>query len=865
MIGKTIGHYRIEEKLAEGGMGVVYKAVDTNLRRPVALKFLPAELTSNVEFRKRFIHEAQAASALDHINICNIHEIAESNEGQTFIVMTCYEGKTLKEKIKRGPLNLKEALDIIIQVAEGLTKAHEKRIVHRDIKPANIMVTDENVVKILDFGLAKLYKRTKLTKSGTALGTAAYMSPEQIKGKTVDHRADIWAVGIILYEMLTCQLPFRGEYDQALFYSILNEEPEHLTALRSGIPMELERIVNKLLSKEPDARYQHIDELTVDLKKLDLSAIFNTRNSPGTPTSHSTKDTGKLGRLVPWTVAAIAALAAFTTLWRPFSVEPDEVRRWNLNLPESARISPIGSTPLAVGGPALALSRDGTKLVFVGESGVETQLYLRELNQFRSIPIAGTKGAYNPFFSPDGRWVGFFSGNKLKKISLTGGAPVTLCRVINPYGASWGSNDLIVYSGKEGGSLYRISINGGTPELLAESGPGNYSWPEFLPDGKTVLTSGIRVVSAENGWQKSLNIAGNNPRFSASGHLLFSRYGRVMAVPFDPRKLETVGAELPLPDSVRTEINGVAQFSVSDDGTFIYIPGLSAARSSLVWADREGLITPLPFPVEYYGTFQLSPDGIKLAVQLFEGGTSNIWIYDLTSGNRSKLTLEGFNSFPIWSPDGQWVTFFSRREGAERILMQSTTNTSEIRELIRGNNAMLPTSWSSEREFLLMDEASNNYDIVLLDNKRHNEMGGFASTRFIEWGATFSPDSRFVAYTSDEQGQYEVFVQPYPQTGEKWQISSEGGEEPVWSIDTDELFYRNGKKIMAVTFSAVPSFEAARPRVLFEGDFVNVGGRSYDAAPDGNRFLLLKSRDVRPAYTHLNAISNWHRMLDMSN
>jgi len=457
MIGQTISHYpvfrdpvqrdKILAKLGEGGMGVVYKAEDTRLKRIVALKFL-SDIALGGEEKSRFLREAQAAAALNHPNICTIYAIDEV-DGQMFIAMEFIVGQSLREKIEAGPLKIDEAIKFAMQVADGLQAAHEKGITHRDIKSANLMITEKSQVKIMDFGLAKLSRGgTMLTKKGMTLGTAAYMSPEQARGEVVDHRTDIWSLGVVLYEMISGRLPFRGEYEAAMMYSILNEDPEPLTSLRSNVPIDLERVVAKMLAKNPAARYQHVDELPVDLKTIDLSATGTSRISMAKVTKQPEKQSAFWLRAIPWSIAILlaAALIAILVLQRP---SPAPVKRSSINLPESAPIAPIGSAPLGIGRPALAISPDGTNLVYVAAVGGKTQLYRRPMDQFEAVPIPGTEGAYNPFFSPDGQWIGFFAGNEMKKVSILGGGPVLLCEVYNPYGASWGPDDRIIFSHQE--------------------------------------------------------------------------------------------------------------------------------------------------------------------------------------------------------------------------------------------------------------------------------------------------------------------------------------------------------------------------------------------------------------------------------
>jgi len=861
MIGQTISHYKILAKLGEGGMGVVYKAEDTKLKRIVALKFLSA-ITLGGEDKNRFLREAQAAAALNHPNICTIYAIDEA-DGQMFIAMEFIEGRSLREMIEAGPLKIDEAIKFAMQIADGLQAAHEKGITHRDIKSANIMITEKNQVKIMDFGLAKLARGgTMLTKEGMTLGTVAYMSPEQARGEVVDHRTDIWSLGVVMYEMISGRLPFRGEYEAAMMYSILNEEPEPLTSLRSNVPMDLERVVAKMLAKNPAARYQHVDELPVDFKSIDLSASGTSRISMAKVTKQPEKQSAFWPRAIPWSIAMLFAAVAFVAIWLLQRPTPSPVKRWNITLPESAPIAPIGSAPFGIGQPALALSPDGTNLVYVADLGGKTQLYRRPMDQFEAMPIPGTEGAYHPFFSPDGQWIGFFSGNTLKKVSISVGAPVSLCEVTSPFGASWGPDDRILFSQRDGRTFSWIAASGGTPQVLTEK---NSSFPEILPGGKAVLVSAspgidISIILLETGEKKTLLDRGYNPKYISTGHLIYAQGGRLEAVPFDLDNLKVTGSPVPVLDNIRMEANwGATQYAISNDGTLVYLSGGYQGKSTLIWLDRKGHAEQLHFPAETHGTFQLSPDGKRLVIQA-ENMKWDVWIFDLLRGSRSKLTIEGNNRRPVWTPDGRWVTFGSDRTGAYNIFMQSADGSGEIKQLTKGKAYHLPYSWSPDGK-LLAFAANEDDEIYLLQINGESKQHPFAATRFNEGVPAFSPDGRLIAYGSNEHGQDDVYVQPYPQTGEKWRISTEGGEEPVWSRSSHELFYRNGRKWMAVSYSMNPKFSAELPRVLFEGDYVNVFGRSYDVSPDGRRFLLLKSSEEPSRQTQLNVVTNWFEEL----
>jgi serine/threonine-protein kinase len=861
MIGKTISHYRILEKLGEGGMGVVYLAEDLSLKRQVVLKFPASQAIGGDEEKARFLREARAAASLSHPNIATIHEISDHEEGM-FIVMEHIDGESLEEKVKRGPLRLKDAVDIIAQAASGLKAAHEKGIVHRDIKSSNIMVTQGGRVKIMDFGLAKLAGDSKLTREGTTLGTVSYMSPEQTRGEQVDQRTDIWSIGVVLYELISGQRPFKGDYDQAVIYAILSEDPEPLTAIRTGVPMELERIVSKLLSKEPAQRYQHSDEIPVDLRAIDLSDSSSIRSTGMQRTYGKARRPAAWRTILPWTIAALAAVIAalsLTTIRRG----PDRTtERWNISLPDSAPASPLRSAPLGIERPALALSPDGSVLVYVASSGSTTRLFKQSLGSFDLEPIPGTEGAYNPFFSPDGLWIGFFRGNELMRISITGRSPVSICPVTNSYGACWTTDNRIIFSQNEGDHLCVVPASGGDPEIISST-KGSFTWPSMLPGGKMVVLSDgrslIKTVSIETGEEKTILKRGMNPVYMPGGYLLFVLESSLCAVSFDPARLEVTGSIVPVIEMIRIGkgSRGSGQYAISRNGSIAYLPGRTGVKSHLVWLDRDGGSEKLGFPPERYGTFQLSPDDKRLAVQIVQGLKSNVWIYELDRETRARLTFNGYNSQPIWSPDGERITFSSSRRGKREIYEKAADFTGAAACLAAAEYPIIPYTWSPDGRTLVFSGHVPTGDLFYLSAEKSSEFNSLTTTDFNEWGAAFSPDGKFVAYVSDEQGRYDVYVETVPKSDRRWRISPEGGEEPVWSRSSNELFYRNGREWMSVRYAADPAFSAELPETVFDGDYVNVPGRSYDVSRDGRRFLLIQDIEERLDHTSINVITNW--------
>ena len=659
-IPQTVSHYRILEKLGEGGMGVVYKAEDSKLQRTVALKFLPSHGLEDEEHRARFQREAQAAAALDHPNICTVYEIDEA-QGQTFLAMAYLEGSTVSQRVKQGPLKLVEALDIAIQAGEGLRAAHAKGIVHRDIKSANLMVSLQGQVKIMDFGFAQAADRSQLTKTDTLLGTPAYMSPEQAQRQPADSRTDIWSLGVVIHEMLTGTTPFEGEREEAVLYAIGNEEPEPITALRAGVPLELDWIVGKALAKDTAERYQQVEELLVDLKTLSkkLESGATRRSDASRISSSLVARAGKgpaataASRRLRFQRAALlvllgVALAALIVEWRrpssPAGPSPVTRLRVRLHVPEDFRA--------IISRRHFAFSPDGSHFVssgFEGEGedeGERLMIFRHALDQLEATPIDGTDGGVTPFFSPDGEWLGFwtFQGRELRKVPVSGGPAIKLCDVPQePFGASWGPNNKIVFANESGG-LLQVSADGGAPEELTtldkEKEEVTHRLPSLLPGGEAVLftvrkrligrwdDSQIVVQSLVTGQRKALIDDGAEAHYVPTGHLVFARRGTLMAVPFDLARLEVTGGPVGIIDGVYHAVNmsssakdtGAAMFDFSDTGSLFYTPGgiYPDPERSLLWVDRGGVAQPLPAPKRPYVAPRLSPDGERVA--FFTGG-----------------------------------------------------------------------------------------------------------------------------------------------------------------------------------------------------------------------------------------------------
>ncbi len=874
MIGQIISHYKILAKLGEGGMGVVYKAEDTKLKRIVALKFLSA-IALGGEEKSRFLREAQAAAALNHPNICTIHAIDEV-DGQMFIAMEFIEGQSLREKIEAGPLKIDEAIKFTTQVADGLQAAHEKGITHRDIKSANVMITQKGQAKIMDFGLAKLARGgTMLTKEGMTLGTAAYMSPEQARGEVVDHRTDIWSLGVVLYEMISGRLPFRGEYEQAMLYAILNEDPEPLTALRTGVPMELERIVNKLLAKDPALRYQHADELPADLRvikthPIGLSRISTIKTAPAPPAPRQ--------RLLIWIMAGITLTAVVVALWgwlRPIPLSTKTVMRFNLDLPAPQQFRhEVHSTSV----PLATISPDGQLLAYAARGERTTLIYIRPLDRFEPMPLSGTEGAYTPFFSPDGKWIGFFTGSlldsKLKKVSVAGGTVQTLCDASAGCGAAWGPDNTIVFASSSNAGLFRVSADGGTPQPFTELDrarkEASHVWPQFLPDGQAVIftieqsdksfdEATIVVQSLKTGERIVLIEGGMFGRYVPTGHLLFARSDALLTVSFDLERLQVTGTPVQVLSAVAFfQGLGASHFAFANNGTLIYLPGGDVMpRNELVLVDRTGKPQKITDTQAAYASPSLSPDGGYVAVTIVSAN-NDLWLVDMERGTQTRLTFEAENGWPIWMADGKRIVFSSDQADELNLYAIHADGSGAIERLTTSAARQIVTACSPDGQLLAFYQHSSvtGYDIWLLPLAGEGKPRPFRNTRFDERFATFSLDSRLLAYQSDESGQAEVYVQSVDGKGKKWQISVSGGSAPRWSPNGRELFYFNGDQFMVVEFATVPSFRAGRPSLLFEVPFTG----KYDITPDGERFVMIKP-GVPKRLTRMNVVPNWFEEL----
>jgi Tol biopolymer transport system component len=896
--GRRLGPYEILSAIGAGGMGEVYRARDTRLDRVVAIKVLPTHLADRSELRERFDREAKTVASLNHPHICTLHDIGHQ-DGIDYLVMEYLEGETLAQRLLKGPLPLEQALRYAIEISDALDKAHRKGVTHRDLKPGNIMLTKTGT-KLLDFGLAKLKQvaapenvplsdlptaNEPLTAQGTILGTLQYMAPEQLEGREVDARTDIFAFGAVVYEMATGKRAFEGKSQASLIAAILEREPPAMSSLQPMTPPALDRIVKKCLRKDRDDRWQIARDITDELKWIAESGS-HARLSVPTAAARGFHEFGRRQLILGSGASLLGAVVGGIAVWNLKSApapSPQPVSRFTIALPPGQQLADV-DTSLAV-----ALSPDGTQLVYAARQGIAQQLYLRAMDRLEARPIPGTDDAFNPFFSPDGQWVGFFARGKLMKISVNGGAAQTLAEAVEPRGASWSSQGMISFGLTVNSTLLQVPDSGGTPQPLTalEKGEVSHRWPEFLPGGKALLFAAganglnftgaqVAVQSVGTSGRRRLNQVGTHPRYSPSGHLVYGQGGSLMAVPFDPRQLAVSGTAVPVVDGIlQSPINGTAQYSFSDAGSLVYVPGgFQSAQRRLVWVGRNGAEQPIGAPPRAYLNPRVSPDGQRAAVTIEEQQDDQIWLYDLSRDTLTRLTFEGtLNNPAVWTPDGKRIAFSSNKDGSQNIFLQSADGSGDRERLSVAEYTQIPMSWSPDGQVLAFFEVnpSTGYDLWILQMSGAPAPTGqvwkahpFLRTPFNESVPRFSHDGRWLAYISNESGRYEVYVQPYPGPGGKWQISTEGGTEPVWNPNGRELFYRSGNKILAVDIITQPGFSVGKPRMLFEGPYqpAPLTAPNYDVSPDGQRFLMLKPvESAEAAPTQINVVLNWFEEL----
>jgi len=847
-------------------MGEVYRAHDTILHRDVALKLVHPDFCHHPDSLLRLRREARALASLNHPNVATLHELAEFG-GSCGLVMELVSGETLADTLRHRRLAIGETLQIAAQVAAALEAAHEQGVIHRDLKPANIMITTGGAVKVLDFGLAKTDSdspnegmlSTLATASGVVMGTAPYMSPEQARGAQVDRRSDVWAFGCVLYEMLSGRLAFNGGSPSDIIAAILEKDPDW-SAVPPDTPAAVRRLLRRCLQKDVRRRFRDIGDARLELE--DPPAI--ERDDASSPLVAAPARRGSWIRAAAL-VALGAALGGFVVAaWPrvPPRASASEVK-FSIMLPEDERLA---ATTLG----AVAMAPDGRSIVYVATRGTTTQLLLRTLDSAAAFPLQNTSGAISPFFSPDGQWVAFFAEGKLKKLSIRGGAPAIVCDAADGFGGSWSTSGTIVFAPATGAALQRVSADGGTParatDLDATRGEFSHRWPEFLPDGDTIVftvgTVGewdeaeIVAQSLSTGKRTAVLKGGTNPRFTAAGQLAYAHGGAVWIAGFDPRGLVLTGEPVRAFEDVTATVDGATQFAVSRSGEAVYQPAVSTSARRLVVVDGRDR-TPLAAPAHAYVTPRLSPDGRRVMLGVADNA-EHLWSYDLTAGTLAQLTFEAANRAPVWHPDGRRIAFASNRNGALNLFAAPANADGPTERLATSESLQMPGSWSPDGEHLVFMEQhpSTGRDIWLL--RRGGERVALVNTPADESAPRFSPDGRWIAYVSNESGQAEVYVRSAATSAGARKLSAGGGTEPVWRRDGGALYYRSGGRLIAVSMSGGATL-AGPGRVVFEGQSEpgTFDAAGYDTMTGIDRFLMITSVSAGSAPSELRIILNW--------
>jgi eukaryotic-like serine/threonine-protein kinase len=866
--GSRLGPYEVTAFIGEGGMGKVWRAHHTALKRDDALKVLPDAFASDPDRLARFRREAQVLASLNHPNIAHVYGL-EQSDGVQALVMELVEGTTLADRISQGPIPVDQALFIAKQIAEALEAAHEQGIIHRDLKPANVKVRSDGTVKVLDFGLAKALDQVStaddathsptiispaMTGVGVLLGTAAYMSPEQAKGRAADKRSDVWAFGAVLFEMLTGRRAFAGGEVSEVLASVLAREPDW-TRLPPDLSPSLTTYIKRCLQKDPKQRIGDVQSL-----RLALEGAFEAGAAPTVTTSPVARAAIGWRRAMPWALAGLLAVGVvLLAVMRPDPAPSPPVARFSVPLAANESFT-------ATNRHALALSPNGTHVAYAANQ----RLSLRSLDQLQATPIPGTDGAAEPFFSPDGQSIGFWAGGQLKRVSVTGGAPVTLGAVGIPFGASWEADGtILIGQGPKG--ILRMPAAGGTPEVLIPVDAGQIvHGPRMLPGGEWVLFTLLRpgaaiswdgaqivIQSLATGERIVLIEGGRDANYLPTGHLVYAREATLLAVPFDLGARRVTGGPVPLVENVGNTGGSAGQFSVAArNGSLVYVAAgsisLLSAPRTLVWVDRKGQETPLAVPPRGYIYPRVSPDGTRVALDVRDG-VPDIWIWDIGRETLTRLTFDPrADRSPAWSPDGRRVAFSSQRDASPgNLFWQAADGTGDADRLAEGERDMFPTSFSPDASQILINVATGgatggqgeNDDIATVSLKAKGRAMPLLATMFGERNGEVSPDGRWLAYESDESGREEIYVRPFPdvQSG-RWQVSTGGGTRPLWARNGRELFYLVGQgRVMSVPIQRGESFSAGNPQVVFEGPYLAPNsGRTYDVSPTGERFLMLK-------------------------
>jgi serine/threonine protein kinase/Tol biopolymer transport system component len=890
-----IAQYTIVSKIGEGGMGEVYRARDTKLARDVAIKVLPASLSENTERLNRFEQEAQAAGALNHPNILVIHHIGV-HDGAPYIVSELLEGETLRERMNGTALTHRKAIDYALQIARGLAAAHEKGIVHRDIKPDNIFVTNDGRVKILDFGLAKLTAAITASESqtevptrkvntdpGTVMGTVGYMSPEQLRGQITDARSDIFSFGAVFYEMLSGKRAFQRNSMAETMSAILKEDPPDLSTTNASISPALERVVQHSLEKTPEQRFHSASDLAFAIEALSATSTDSdavTTASLSTVIDQTSRKVLNSSRL--WMIIAailtlcLVGLAAFVAFRRTRN-DPLPVVRFD--------VAPSNKTGLSlIRYPAVTMSPDGSMLAFLANSDGVTRLYVRRLDDNDVKMIAGTEGALDASFSADGQWIAFVADFTLKKVPLNGPV-VSLTRVGDSRGLSWMTDDSLVYTPDATGGVFQISANGGEARAITKVDESKkertHRWPQALPGGKAVLftvglldkpddydSANVEAVVLATGERKLIIQGASVARYVPTGHLIFARAGVLYGVGFDIDRLTVNGKPVPLLVGVAGDkTTGAVHFSISNDGTLAYLPGSSTSGGrSLTWVDKKGNPTAINVPTSQFNDVRISPDASRVALLQGSSMSGDVWVYDFARETLTRLTFNTINATPVWSADSKYIYYASVNSGADEttILRRPADGSQDAEKVVTITHQAYLKAILPDGETALLDAQRQTADanIFTVSLRPDAKPTAVINTQFNEFGAAASPDGRWLAYQSNESGRPEIYVRELVGSGGRWPISTGGGEEPRWSPDGKELYYRVNNQLIVVQVETRSSFHASTPGSLFNEvyDLRSNSGETYDVDPRGGRFLMIRP-PKEDASAQIRVVVNWFEEL----
>jgi eukaryotic-like serine/threonine-protein kinase len=882
--GTHLGPYEISAPLGAGGMGEVYRARDTRLERSVAIKILPPQFSADPVRKQRFEREAKTISSLNHPHICVLHDVGHQ-DGIDYLVMECVEGETLAKRLEKGPLPLEQVLKYGAQIADALDKAHRSSVVHRDLKPGNIMLTPTGA-KLLDFGLARpvaplagvatltaaVTQSSPMTAQGAIVGTFQYMSPEQIEAKELDGRSDIFSLGAVLYEMVTGQRAFAGKSQLSVASAILEKEPAPISTIKPMTPPVLDHAVKKCLAKLPDERWQSAGDLASELRWIaETGSQVGTSKESGARRKHREIVVGIIAAL---SGASLLATLLFVAMHRNSSLERSITIRFALSPPEKSWYE-----------PGLAVSPDGRQLAFVARTAGKSQIWLRPLNAVESRPLSGTENGSQPFWSPDGRYLGFFAEGKLRKLDWASGTIQTLGDAPDPRGGAWNQNGMIVFSPRADSPLYGVSAEGGVPSpvtsLDATEKEGSNRWPHFLPDGRHFLymayhtgakSMPIWLASLDSRDKRRILESISMVEYTEPGYLVYVLDHSLVAQAFEVRNLELKGNPFLLAESVEAEgeagITGRASFTVAGGGVFAYLAG-EHRQAQLTWFDRKGKALGTVGPPADYGEPSMSPDGKYLAISQRNSGGRSIWIQDLLRATQSRLTFGSVDSAvaPLWTPEGDRIVFTSNQKGVSDLYWKPSNGTGKEDLLFSSDSDKYADDVSRDGRYLIFENVSSTSgrsELWVLPLMGDRKPKPYLQGDSYLTHSVISPDEHWVAYSSNEAGGREIFVQSFPEAGAKFQISNDGGDCPLWRNDGKELFYVGGSGgIVAVPVETGATFRAGAPQVLFQVPLLNLTAQPrtvFALSSDGQRILvnhLLEESNRTP----ITVVANWEAEL----